>query len=108
MIAYCGLNCSECEAYIATKENNDGKRMSTAQDWSKMYNADIAPEQINCAGCKSAGEKFFHCSVCEIRECCISNNVNNCAECDNYICDTLAGFIKLAPQAGKALANLRD
>ncbi len=107
MLAYCGLNCSSCDAYLATQENNDAKREKTAQTWSKMYNADIKPEQINCNGCKSEGVKFSHCDVCEIRQCCISNSVDNCAVCEKYICDTLSKFIKLAPEAGIALEKLR-
>ena len=108
MFAYCGLNCSHCDAYIATQENNDSKRESTAQDWSKMYNTEVKPEQINCDGCKSDGVKFFYCNMCEIRQCCVSNNVDNCAACANYICPTLADFIKLAPEAGVALEILRS
>jgi hypothetical protein len=108
MIAYCGLNCSHCDAYIATQENNDSKRGSTAQNWSKMHNTEIKPEQINCDGCKSDGIKFFYCNMCEIRQCCVSNNVDNCAACENYICVTLADFIKLAPEAGVALETLRS
>lgn len=108
MIAYCGLDCSKCEAYLATVENSQEKRVETAQKWSKMYQHEMKPEQINCDGCKSDGTKFFHCNNCEIRQCCISKNVDHCAACDNYICDTLAGFIKLAPQAGLALEALRE
>jgi len=107
MIAYCGLNCSKCYAYLATQEDNDSKREETAQNWSKMYNADIKPEQINCDGCKSDGVKFSHCNVCEIRQCCIEKNVDNCAVCESYICDTLSSFIKLAPTVGVALEKLR-
>jgi len=107
MLAYCGLNCSSCDAFLATQEDNDDRREKIAKNWSKMYNADIKPEQINCSGCKSDGVKFFHCDMCEIRQCCISNNVDNCAACEKYICETLAGFIKLAPEAGKALEKLR-
>jgi len=108
MIAYCGLNCSKCEAYLATRENNDRKREETARKWSKMYGADIKADQINCGGCKSNGAKFFHCDMCEIRRCSSAKGLENCAACESYICDTLAGFIKLAPEAGLALEKLRS
>ena len=107
MIAYCGLDCSKCDAYLATEENNDAKREETAEKWSRMYRHDIKPEQINCGGCRSEGKKFFHCDDCDIRQCCTSRGVAHCAACEDYICDTLAGFIKLAPEAGAALEQLR-
>ena len=108
MIAYCGLNCSKCEAHIATQENDDVKREETARKWSKLYAAEIKPDQINCNGCKSDGVKFFHCDACDIRQCCLSKSVDNCAVCEEYICDKLSGFVKLAPEAGAALENIRS
>jgi hypothetical protein len=30
MIAYCGMDCSKCEGYLATKEDNDTKRKEVA------------------------------------------------------------------------------
>ena len=107
MTAYCGLNCSKCEAYIATLENDDAKRAETARKWSDLYQADIRPEQINCKGCKSNGVRFSHCDVCHIRQCCLSKGVDNCAVCEDYICDKLSAFISLAPEAGQALEKIR-
>lgn len=108
MIAYCGLNCSKCEAYLATQADDDVKREATAKKWSALYKADIHLEQINCNGCKYDGARFSHCDVCDIRQCCSSKGVDNCALCDEYICNKLAGFIKLAPQAGETLEAIRN
>lgn len=108
MIAYCGLDCAHCDAYMAAQEDSNARREKTAQKWSKMYKADIKPEQIDCDGCKSNGVKFFHCNVCEIRRCCVSRNVDHCAACQDYVCETLAKFIQMAPEAGRALERLRS
>ena len=70
MVAICGLACHECDAFLATKQNDDAKRAEVAQQWSKQYNANIKPEDIYCDGCLSKGGYLFgHCNVCEIRKC---------------------------------------
>lgn len=53
MVAYCGINCSECPAYIATQTNDDTKRKQVAEEWQKVFNPNIKPEAINCDGCTS-------------------------------------------------------
>ena len=107
MIAYCGLDCSQCGAFQATQDDDDQKRAETAKLWSQLYQADIKANQINCTGCKSDGVKFYHCNVCDIRQCCSSRGIDNCAACQDYICDKLTQFVKMAPEAGVALEKLR-
>lgn len=106
-IACCGLDCSNCGAYISTRNNDDNKRAEVAKEWSAMYNIDLKPEDINCNGCRSEGQKFSHCNVCEIRSCCMEKEVANCAGCDMYACDKLENFFEMVPDARTMLDKLR-
>ena len=108
MISYCGTDCSKCEGYQATQENDDAKRKEVAEKWTVKYNTEIEPEQINCSGCKSDGIKFlFTENICEIRKCNIEKGNSNCAECAEYKCEKLEKFIEIAPPVGEALEALR-
>lgn len=109
MIAFCGLDCAVCEAYLATQADDDALRAKTAGEWSARYNADIKPEQINCDGCRAEGRKFFYCAtICELRKCGMEKNMDNCAACDEYPCEKLEAFFGAAPQARTALDALRE
>lgn len=107
LIACCGLDCSKCEGYLATKDDDDSKRKEVAKKWSVMYGGDIKPGDINCSGCRPEGPKFTYCNVREIRKCCMEKGLENCAGCDMYACEKLEEFFKMAAEARKALDNLR-
>jgi len=109
MTAYCGLHCHECGAFLATRDNDNRKRNEVAKLWSDQYHADIRPEDINCDGCKSGGSCHFqYCGVCEIRLCARKRNIANCAFCDEYPCEKLEEFFKMAPQSKVSLDALRE
>lgn len=108
IIAFCGLSCHKCGAYLATKFNDNEKRKQVAGQWSKEYNANIKPEDINCEGCLSRSENVFnHCKVCEIRKCGIEKNIINCSACNDYACEKLVKFFEFVPDAKKQLDNIR-
>ena len=108
MIAYCGLMCTECPAYIATRDDNDDLRRKTAEDWSEEFKAEIKPEDINCDGCiVTGGRHFAHCGMCEIRKCGIERAIENCAHCPDYACDKLTGFFEVVPAARTRLDGIR-
>jgi len=108
MIGYCGLDCEQCEAFIATRTNDDALRAQVAEQWSRSYNAPIKPEHINCTGCQSAGVKTYYCDqLCEIRKCAVTKSVSTCADCADYPCSVLAEMFRVAPQAKAMLDGLR-
>ncbi len=108
LIGSCGLDCAQCEGYLATQADDDDQRAKVAKEWSVRYSADIKPEQVNCDGCRAEGRKFFYCaSMCELRKCGIDKGVDNCAGCDEYPCAKLEEFFQVAPEARAALEALR-
>ena len=72
MIAYCGLDCEKCDAYLATLRDDQALREKTAKAWSELNHVPILPEHINCLGCRADGIKTVFCdSLCEIRQCAL-------------------------------------
>lgn len=109
MIAYCGLCCTDCEAFIATQKDDDAEREKLAQKWSKEYGSDIKSDDINCDGClPDEGRHISYCAVCKIRKCVKQKGIDNCAYCDDYSCETLNEFLKIAPPAKENLEKIRN
>ena len=82
MIAYCGLNCETCDAYLATINNDQALREKTAKLWAELNNAPILPKHINCQGCRVDGVKTVYCeNLCKIRQCALKRGVTTCGDC---------------------------
>ena len=109
MIAFCGIECTGCPAFIAYKTDDNELRKKTAEDWSKAFNADIPPEAVNCVGCLApTGIKISYCQECEIRKCSLEKQVENCAHCVDYVCDKLKKWFENAPDAKKTLEEIHQ
>ena len=107
MIAYCGLDCEKCDAYIATINIDQALREQTAKVWAELNNAPILPEHINCQGCRVEGIKTVFCdSLCGIRQCALKKGVTTCGDClDMEKCQTVGVIISNNPQS---LKNLKE
>ncbi len=103
-LAYCGLDCHECDAYKATMNNDDELREKLAEIWSKNSGMEIDPADISCSGCKSNGVQIGFCGECTIRHCAIKKGLDNCAFCESFKCEELEQFHQNLP--AKARENL--
>ncbi|MEN8208680.1 MAG: DUF3795 domain-containing protein [Candidatus Fermentibacteria bacterium] len=107
-MAYCGLNCAECPAYLATLSGSEHSREKIAKEWSGIYNTEFSPDEISCMGCKSKeGIQFSHCFECSIRLCAVERSIATCADCVEFPCIDLKEMFELVPIAGQNLENLR-
>ncbi len=107
IMAYCGLLCNNCLAYKATVADDMSMREKTAEQWSRMYNVEIKPEDINCLGCNS-DVLVGHCKVCEIRSCAREKGMENCGKCESFVCSKVEGILKHDESARERLSSVRE
>ena len=105
MIAYCGLDCEKCDAYIATVRDDQELREKTAKAWTELNQVPILPEHINCQGCRAEGIKTVFCdSLCEIRQCALKKGVETCGNCGELEkCQNVGIILAGNPEARKNL-----
>ncbi len=106
-IAYCGLDCSKCEAYIATVNDDKALREKVAKLWSELNGVEITPQMINCEGCRADGVKTVYCeSLCAVRQCALKKAIDTCGACEEAErCEKLAPITKNSPEAFHNLKN---
>jgi hypothetical protein len=110
IVAYCGLVCTDCPAFVATQDDDQEALERVAAQWREEYNApDITVDSVICGGCVTDDErKCGHWYGCEIRACGASRGVANCAYCDDYACERLEGFFGFVPDAREVLDGVRS
>lgn len=104
LIAYCGLDCIQCPALIATRDDDNEKLIALALEW---YGQEKDATFCACDGCNTEGLKNNHCLECSVRLCAMERGVANCAYCENYGCETLTGLFQYIPLAKENLERIR-
>ena len=95
ILAFCGLDCGECEAYIATQMNDRPGLEATAKKWAEQFGAtNINADMCICDGCPSGKKASAAHAV-------------TCAHCPDYGCETLKGFFAFAPVLKDKLEAIR-
>ena len=109
MIAFCGLVCTDCGAYIATQAHDQAALLRVRDQWRQEYDVPaMSIDDVTCDGCLVAGLKCSHCAECDIRACGQSRGVANCGHCADYAtCAKLARFFGFVPSAKVVLDQVR-
>jgi len=80
-LAYCCLNCYECELFIATRDNNEQLKAKVVQKWNIKKDENFNLQDFGCLGCNSEKLAFF-CTNCPVKKCAIQKGFQLCAQCD--------------------------
>lgn len=108
IIAYCGLDCSKCDAYQATQAGDPEVLEQVAAGWREQFDPSLTAEAIRCDGCLATdGPLCSYCAECPIRACGIDRGVQNCAQCPDYGCEIIQNFFTHAPEMAAVLDKMR-
>ena len=105
IIAFCGLVCTECPAYVATQAGDQKKLSQLAREWWSEGLA-LSPEDCLCSGCIGGGLLASFVGQCKIRRCARDRGVETCGHCPDYPCRLLEETFRRSPQAKAVLDEI--
>lgn len=88
ILTRCGFRCDLCLAYRPNVERDPSNRHKLSDGWFKYFGFRIPPEQIACDGCLTEGGTLLD-EGCPVRPCVIEQGLENCSQCEEYICEKL-------------------
>ncbi len=104
LLAYCGIDCAGCPAYIATQANDLEKLTALAAQW---FDGASDYTIILCDGCKSDQRIMQWCAECPTRLCAGERALESCAYCADYGCERLLKVFEMSAEARANLERLR-
>ena len=104
ILAYCGIDCGACPAYIATQVDDIEKLTALASEW---FDGATDYTIVVCDGCKGQGRIMKWCRECPTRACAIQRQLENCAYCDEYGCQKLLKVFEMSTESKTNLDRIR-
>ena len=87
ILTRCGFRCDLCLAYKSNIEKHPENKQKLSDGWHKYFGFRIPPDEIYCEGCMTDSPTLD--KDCPVRPCVIEKGLENCAQCDDYICEKL-------------------
>jgi hypothetical protein len=88
VLTRCGYRCDLCLAYRPNVEKNPSNQKKLSDGWFKYFGFRIEPEDILCDGCMTQQAQLID-QGCPVRPCVLEKGLENCAACDEFICEKL-------------------
>ena len=86
ILSKCGYRCDLCLAYQPNVEKED-RREEFSDGLLRIYGERVPPEAIKCEGCVSSESPVLIDTGCPVRPCVVSKGIENCAYCDEFVCE---------------------
>jgi len=107
LIAYCGLDCYKCDAFIATQAEGSKRLKQIAERWTQELKTKFTPQDVLCDGCRSQRISGWCERICLIRSCAEKRGTETCTHCSDYQCEKLKRFLSDESTAKEYLEGTR-
>jgi len=88
ILTRCGYRCDLCLAYKPNVEKDPSNQQKLSDGWNTYFGFRLPPEKVICDGCMSENPKLID-QGCPVRPCVIEKGLDNCSQCEYYICEKL-------------------
>ncbi len=104
ILGMCGLDCTQCEAWKATRAEDEAWKERIVEKWREEYaSPEIPTEAATCDGCLVSGRQGGYCGMCPVRSCGLERGVEHCGFCEDYeACTSLGSFFAQFPGGAEA------
>ena len=89
ILTRCGYRCDLCLAYQPNIIKHPVNRQKLSDGWFKYFGFRLPPEVICCDGCLGENPNLID-QNCPVRPCVLARGLENCAQCEQYICEKLS------------------
>ena len=108
ILTRCGYRCDLCLACKPNVANNPSNQQKLSDGWFKYYGFRLPAAEICCDGCMSDNPKLID-QNCPVRPCVIGKGLDNCSQCEQYICEKLTERLVVLKQVKQRVgANIPD
>jgi hypothetical protein len=88
ILTRCGYRCDLCLAYAPNIDRNPSNQQKLSDGWFTYFGFRLPAAEIRCDGCMAEDPKLLDVD-CPVRPCVIERGFDNCAQCDQYVCERL-------------------
>lgn len=88
ILSKCGYRCDLCLAYRPNIVEKD-ERKKLSDGWHNYFGFRIEQENILCDGCTYDDNPELIDKNCPVRPCVLAKALENCAYCEEYVCEKL-------------------
>jgi hypothetical protein len=89
ILSRCGYRCDLCLAYRPNVEKDPTNPQTLSEGWYQYFGFRLSASEIVCDGCMADHPKLVD-ENCPVRPCGMEKGLDNCSQCEDYVCDRLA------------------